>query len=266
MIRQTVRRTSDWVDLSWSYIVADLQAVAALSRGQMLDVGCGDKPYEPFFSSLYLRVHRRRARATFSETTASQRRGPDVLYDGRSLPFPDSQFETVMSVQVLEHRGAPAVYRRNFGSYVATKRAADPECAVLSQIARGAARLLPVHALRAARDARAGRAGGNRGSGTRGLFSLLAHKVNTFLAFRVGRLDGLSQALGKLAYEEPSAAAPRYWVMHAILPAMLVFSACARVFDRAFPEGTEALSFLVLAGKPGAREAHDEATRWSTAR
>jgi hypothetical protein len=88
-----------------------------------------------------------------------------------------------------------------------------------------------------------------------GLFTVLAHKLNVFLAFRMGRLESTAQGIGKLGHEGPAATRPRYWALPAILPAIAVMSAGARVLDRALPEPTESLGFLLLARKRPATRA-----------
>src|SRR5688572_30636831 len=93
-----VRSASDWIDLKWSHHVRALSAAAPFARGRLLDVGCGDKPHEAIFRPYveeYLGIEKR---ATFGETAASNRGGgPDLLYDGDRLPFPDCSFDTVLS-------------------------------------------------------------------------------------------------------------------------------------------------------------------------
>src|SRR5258708_7541405 len=106
-LRRGVREASDWVDLQFSYIVADLKAVAPKARGRMLDVGCGDRPYEKLFRPFVSEYVGIEHEATFTQTTASKHGGPDMVYDGRTLPFSDRSFDTVMSVQVLEHTPDP---------------------------------------------------------------------------------------------------------------------------------------------------------------
>ena len=116
-LRRLARMGSDWVDLQWSHIVADLKAVAPMTRGRLLDVGCGDKPYEAFFRPYVKEYIGVEHEATFAATNASHnrgkqgsqgnQRGPDVVYDGRTLPFDDGSFDTVISVQVLEHTPDP---------------------------------------------------------------------------------------------------------------------------------------------------------------
>ena len=46
--------------------------------------------------------------ATFARTEAGAHAGPDVVYGGGTLPFRDGAFDTVLSVQVLEHTPRPA--------------------------------------------------------------------------------------------------------------------------------------------------------------
>lgn len=64
----------------------------------ILDLGCGRKPYQPFFlgrSALYLGVD-----VAHSESV-------DILCDGEKLPFRDSCFSASLCLQVLEHIDNP---------------------------------------------------------------------------------------------------------------------------------------------------------------
>ncbi len=80
----------------------------------------------------------------------------------------------------------------------------------------------------------------------RGIWSVIGHKLNSYLGFRVARIEGLAQALGKHGHE-PSRSAPlRYWTLPVVLPTMLAVSATARVLDRVAPDRTEALTYLAL--------------------
>jgi SAM-dependent methyltransferase len=250
--QQVVRAASDWVDLQWSFIVADLKAVAPLARGRMLDVGCGDKPYESFFRPYITEYIGIEHEATFAETNASKRGRPDAVYDGRTLPFPDASFDTVMSVQVLEHTPDPQrlidemarVLRRD-GTLILNA----PFSFRLHEEPHDYFRYSP-HGLRVLLAHAGLEIAELRGQGR--LFSVLAHKLNTFLAFRVGRLEGLTQAIGKLGHEQQAVKAPRYWALPPVLTAMVTLSAGARVLDRVFPEPSEALSFLIVARRASA--------------
>jgi SAM-dependent methyltransferase len=74
------------------------RAHAALGRYRLLDVGCGQKPYRPFFApfaSEYVGLD-------FAE-------GPhaDLVGPIEALPLPDDSFDVVLCTQVLEHADDP---------------------------------------------------------------------------------------------------------------------------------------------------------------
>jgi SAM-dependent methyltransferase len=248
-LKRAARQASDWVDLQWSLLMRDLKAISPLVRGRMLDVGCGDKPYEHLFRPYVTEYIGIEHEATFGLTDASTRAGPDLTYDGRRLPFDDATFDTVMSVQVLEHTPDPqplvdemSRVLKPGGMMIVTA----PFSFRLHEEPHDYFRYSP-HGLRSML-ARSGievievRAQG-------GLFCLLAHKMNTFLAFRVARLDGLSQQMGKLSHEQSAVKSPRFWTLPVAMPAMVALSAGGRLLDRAIPEPSEALGFLALGRK-----------------
>ena len=81
-----------------SKIKSTIDSIVFSPSGKWLDVGCGLRPYEPYFpTGLYVGV----------DIEVSGRipamKAPDYYYDGRLLPFPDDSFEGVISTQVLEH-------------------------------------------------------------------------------------------------------------------------------------------------------------------
>jgi len=72
--------------------------------GKTLDVGCGTKPYEQFFSSseyvgleIDLGNNRKNNKA-------------DYFYQGDKFPFPDKNFDSVISNEVLEHIFNPDIF------------------------------------------------------------------------------------------------------------------------------------------------------------
>lgn len=67
--------------------------------GDVLDFGCGSKPYEHLFSNAttYVGVD---LQGTGHDHIDSR---VDVFYDGKVLPFPDGQFDAVLSFEVFEH-------------------------------------------------------------------------------------------------------------------------------------------------------------------
>ncbi len=70
---------------------------APLASGQLLDVGCGHRPYEPYF-----RPHVDRYVGLEFPVTAGARTG-DVHASSLALPIATATFDTVVSFQVLEH-------------------------------------------------------------------------------------------------------------------------------------------------------------------
>jgi len=68
-------------------------------QGEILDFGCGSKPYESLFvnSSRYIGVDIQVSGHDHRDSKV------DVFYDGRTLPFRDAQFDAVVSFEVLEH-------------------------------------------------------------------------------------------------------------------------------------------------------------------
>lgn len=70
----------------------------------ILDVGCGEKPYYPFFtnySSIYVGIDLNKTKFV------------DVICCAQYLPFKDHTFEIVICTQVLEHVEAPNIVIEN---------------------------------------------------------------------------------------------------------------------------------------------------------
>jgi SAM-dependent methyltransferase len=75
-------------------------------RGEVLDVGCGRKPYEGWTrATRYVGVD-----VDDAVTRALGR--ADVFYDGRTLPFAEASFDAVICSQVLEHVFEPEAFLR----------------------------------------------------------------------------------------------------------------------------------------------------------
>ncbi len=242
------RRAANFVDLQWALAIRGLERVAPLSRGRLLDVGCGDKPYFELFSpyvSEYIGIEHE---AVFNATaSAAKQRGPDVVYDGKRLPFDDGAFDTVLCVQALEHTPQPRDLIREMA------RVLEPDGKLLlsapfsfrlHEEPHDYFRYSP-HGLRALCE-EAGlviercEAMGN-------LWSLLGHKLNSYLALKVARAGGVAQRLDKLGHEPAQAEPPRYWLLPAVALSMTSVSVAARVLDRVAPDETESLGYVIVA-------------------
>ncbi len=67
--------------------------------GIILDFGCGTRPYEKFFTNVEKYVGLDIEIKGWEE----RQRYADVFYDGKKIPFEDNTFDSIISVEVLEH-------------------------------------------------------------------------------------------------------------------------------------------------------------------
>lgn len=80
-------------------LMQKMKKLAPLLEGKLLDFGCGCKPYQHLFTntSAYIGVD------MDNEGHDHQKEEIDVYYDGKTLPFEDESFDSVLSNEVLEH-------------------------------------------------------------------------------------------------------------------------------------------------------------------
>lgn len=79
-------------------------AKETLPTATILDVGCGIKPYRLLFStSDYLGIDIEGGGHTDDAKTV------DAFYDGLSIPYPNTSFDTIICTQVLEHAHDPEI-------------------------------------------------------------------------------------------------------------------------------------------------------------
>jgi SAM-dependent methyltransferase len=246
-VRRAARGVSNWVDLPFAYLIEQLTELAPRASGRLLDVGCGDKPYEHMFRPYVSEYIGMEYSGTFDKSAASANTSkPDIYYDGKTFPFDAGSFDTVICMHVLEHTLHPQTIMNEIGRVVrkgGLVAIGVPFSFRLHEEPFDYFRYTP-HGLRAMFE-EAGLAvdevlqAGN-------LWSVLGHKLNSFLGFRIARIDAIAQAMGKLGHEEQRKASPRYWSLPVVLPLMGAISAGARVLDRVAPDGTETLSYLAL--------------------
>ncbi len=75
----------------------DIKHAAAMhGKGKILDVGCGNKPYESLFNTT-------RENYIGCDVVQSNENKVDVICKATDISFPDNSFDTVFSTQVMEH-------------------------------------------------------------------------------------------------------------------------------------------------------------------
>jgi SAM-dependent methyltransferase len=248
LVRKFVRITADWVDIQWSVLVGSLKEVAPRARGRLLDVGCGNKPYVEYFRpyvSEYLGIEHE---ATFEMTSAGGGAArPDFLYDGVRLPFPDRSFDTVLNVQVLEHTPFP-------GRLVCEMSRVLADDGLLILVAPFQFRLheqphdyfrFSSHGLRHLCEEAGLEVLETRPQG--GMWSVICHKLNSYLAFRVARIGSRAQAMGKLGHEPKRSEGTRIWTLPFVGPLMVLVALVARILDPLLAEPDEMMNFLIIA-------------------
>lgn len=249
-----VRWARTWVDLEQASLEAATAAAAPRAKGRMLDVGCGDKPYETAFRP-YVTEHVGVDFApTFEGSENAKRNRADKLYSGDLLPFGDAEFDTVLCTQVLEHTPTP---ERLLG-----------ECARV--LRPGGVLILTVpFAFRVHsephdyfRYTKFGLAAliGSQGLVVQtleprgGFWWVVGQKVASHLALRGGRLGASLQEAGGLTYERPQQVRPRYWALPFVVPMILAAVAAARLLEWINPEPTDTLGYWAVAVKPAVAE------------
>src|SRR5215216_1408725 len=102
--QENLPRVSDWHIKSkhphyihYYFLIRDIkEAVDRYAKGRLLDLGCGNKPYESFYVP-----------GTTSQigcdVMQSDKNRVDVVCPATELQFPDAHFDTVFCTQVLEH-------------------------------------------------------------------------------------------------------------------------------------------------------------------
>jgi SAM-dependent methyltransferase len=94
-----VTHDGDLYYLHYRSLFAALEKAAAYARGNLLDIGCGNKPYEALFRQVTHYIG-------FDIVQSSERRA-DLLAHSTSIPLADETFDTVFSSQVIEHVSEP---------------------------------------------------------------------------------------------------------------------------------------------------------------
>jgi SAM-dependent methyltransferase len=82
--------------LEYKYLFPDLRkAIENYAKGDVLDIGCGNKPYLPFFKEIDSYVG--------CDVVQSDRNLVDIICPATDIPLPDASKNTIFSTQVIEH-------------------------------------------------------------------------------------------------------------------------------------------------------------------
>lgn len=81
-----------------SRLLRSVKEHAGNLNGRLLDFGCGSKPYKKFFIvNEYIGVD------FVNEGHPHDNEQIDVYYDGKTIPFPDNSFDSILCSEVFEH-------------------------------------------------------------------------------------------------------------------------------------------------------------------
>lgn len=96
-LNYTTTSINDPYYLEYKYLFADLKnAVAQFAAGDVLDIGCGNKPYFHFFDGKI-------SSYTGCDIIQSDKNLVDILCPATEIPLPNDSKDTVFTTQVLEH-------------------------------------------------------------------------------------------------------------------------------------------------------------------
>ena len=237
------------VDLEKATLDQSMRNVAAMARGRLLDVGCGDKPYEDLFSPHVTEYVGAEYEDTYNQGVNVKKGKADVLYSGDRLPFEDGAFGTVLCNQVGEHVPQP-----------------EPFFAELVRVLEPGGRLIftvpfsyrihsePHDFHRFTKYALASYAERHHLSVDRldprgGFWQVIGQKLTSHMALKYARLGGQVQELGGFGYEAAVKQRPRYALLPFVGPALVATAVTARVLDRIDPDDSDTMGYVLVATK-----------------
>lgn len=90
-------RLNDPIYLQYKFLFRDLKnAIVTYGKGDVLDIGCGNKPYIELFGN-------RISSYVGCDIIQSSEGAVDILCPATDIPLPDNSKDTVFSTQVIEH-------------------------------------------------------------------------------------------------------------------------------------------------------------------
>lgn len=76
-------------------LVALQKAIGQFGKGQVLDIGCGNKPYYPLFKNITGYIG--------CDIVQSDQNAVDIICEANQIPLEAESFDTVFSTQTIEH-------------------------------------------------------------------------------------------------------------------------------------------------------------------
>lgn len=240
----------NFLDFEQTSLEAAIQTSTRYARGRLLDVGCGDKPYEPLFAphiDEYIGVE---YQDTFVQSANASKGKADLVYSGDRLPFGDASFDTVLCNQVGEHVPDPRAFFKDLvrvlkpsGRLIVTVPFSYRIHSAPNDFHRFTHYALREYARWLGLEIEVLESRG-------GLWTVIGAKLTAHIGHKYVRIGADLQRIGGLGHEKVSVDAPRYWVLPLAAPAMFAIAAAARVLDRIDPTDYETLGYLMIAKKP----------------
>lgn len=237
------------VDLEKATLDEAMHDVAPLAHGRLLDVGCGDKPYEALFLPHVTEYVGAEYGDTYSGSANARKGKADVLYSGDTLPFGDGAFDTVLCNQVGEHVPRPEAF---FGELVRVLAPGGKLIFTVPFSYRIHSEPNDFH--RFTKYGLAGYADRNNLSvdfisPRGGFWQVIGQKLTCHMALRYARLGQQVQQLGGFGYEVAATQRPRYLLLPIIGPAILTVALGARVLDRIDHDDSDTMGYVLVATK-----------------
>lgn len=243
----------NWVDFEKDLLEKGLAPLVQHAHGRMLDVGCGDKPYQALFAAQVTEHVGVDYEETFADSAYAKASKADFIYSGDRLPFGDEEFDTVLSTQVLEHTPKPWALFAEMG------RVLRPGGTLIVTIPFSyRVHSEPFDFYRFTRYALQRLAEANglsvaiikpRG----GFWAVIGQKLCSYLALTVGRMGRQAQKSGSFGYEKEIQAGPRYWALPFVLPLILVVATFCRIMDRIAFNECDTLGYFLVARREGGK-------------
>ncbi|MGO8995404.1 MAG: methyltransferase domain-containing protein [Polyangiaceae bacterium] len=246
-----IKRAQSFVDFEKTLLEESMRDSVQYAKGDLVDVGCGDKPYEALFAPKVSKYVGIEYNETYGTSFYKQHNPKaDITYSGDRLPFGDASFDTVLSNQVGEHVPHPEAFfaelarvLRPGGNLIFTvpfsyRIHSDP-----NDFHRFTKYALRQYASDAGLDV-------VRLDPRGGFWSVIGQKLTSHMALHWARMNSDIQELGEFGYEKPETRKPRYWTLPVLGPAIFGAAAVTKVLDRVDYDESDTIGYTLVAKKP----------------